>query len=422
MLAASLAAATCSLLGTATGQTRAQEEPPRWSFDTALLYYGEEHGRVRDVSGALIVKRSFRNARRLSLHLSVDTLTGASPSGAVPASTPQTFTSPSGKDSYITPSSEIPLDPTFLDTRISLGADFEHGSGRRGRLSYGLSVSNEYDYLHTGAHATFSRDLNRRNTTLDVGLGYANDSIDPVGGAPLPLAAMLPQGQTGNKLGSDSKTVADFLVGVTRLFGPRTLGQVNYSLSRSSGYLNDPYKVISVVDPVTGDPVPASGGLNLVLFESRPSTRTQHALFARVKRHVRADDVADASYRFATDDWGVQSHTLDLRYRWTFDDFYLQPHVRYYLQSAADFSVPYLLGNSALPDHASADFRLGEMDAFTLGLKYGLPSGNGREWSARVEYYVQSGRAPPSAAFGSLSQFELVPSLDALIVQVGYRF
>ena len=38
------------------------------------------------------------------------------------------------------------------------------------------------------------------------------------------------------------------------------------------------------------------------------------------------------------DDWGVTSQTLDARYHWNFSpNSYLEPHVRYYTQSAADF-------------------------------------------------------------------------------------
>jgi hypothetical protein len=423
MLASSLAAATCSLLGTAApAPTLAQAEASKWNFDTALLSYGEQQGRVTDLSGSVLVERRFPNRRLLSLRLSVDTLTGASASGAVPALTAQTFTSPSGNASYTTGAGEIPLDPTFLDTRIALGGDFAQDLGRRGRLGYGLSFSTEYDYLHTGAHANYTRNFNERNTTLEFGFALASDSIDPVGGAPRPLAAMLPEGQTGSKLGGESKTVLDLLIGVTQVLGPRTLAQLNYSMSDSSEYLTDPYKLVSVVDADTGDPVPASGDLNLVLYESRPDARLQHALFMRIKRQVRRADVLDASYRFMTDDWGVQSHTVDLRYRWPIGRSYLQPHIRYYLQSAADFYAPYLRDDLPLPEHASADHRLGELDAITLGLKYGLPFGDGQEWSTRVEYYSQSGTSPPEAGIGSLGSLELIPSLDALIVQVGYRF
>ena len=38
-----------------------------------------------------------------------------------------------------------------------------------------------------------------------------------------------------------------------------------------------------------------------------------------------------------TDDWKIDSHTVELRYRWDLGSFDLQPHVRYYMQSAADF-------------------------------------------------------------------------------------
>jgi len=235
------------------------------------------------------------------------------------------------------------------------------------------------------------------------------------------LAAMLPPGDASNKRGSESKTVADLLVGVTQVFGPRTLGRLDYSFSRSSGYLTDPYKVLSVVDPVTGAPVPGPGALDVVLFESRPDARTKHSLFAQVKRQV-GRDVLDGSYRFMTDDWGVVSHTLDLRWRHPFRRFYLQPHVRLYRQGAADFYRRVLFDGDPLPQHASADYRLGELDGTTLGLKLGVPLSRGREWNVRIESYEQSGRAPPEAEVGALAGFDLFPTVDALIVQAGYRF
>ena len=54
--------------------------------------------------------------------------------------------------------------------------------------------------------------------------------------------------------GSDSKDVLDLLLGVTQVLWRVDILRVNYSYSDSSGYLTDPYKILSVVDPVTGDP------------------------------------------------------------------------------------------------------------------------------------------------------------------------
>ncbi|RPH53625.1 MAG: DUF3570 domain-containing protein, partial [Lysobacterales bacterium] len=114
-----VAAATCTLLGS-TAPALAEDEAARWDFDTALLYYGEDNDRVRDLSASILTRRDFDDDRYLSLDLTVDSLTGASPSGAIAMDGPQTFTSPSGDDVYETAAGQVPLDDTFLDTRYAL--------------------------------------------------------------------------------------------------------------------------------------------------------------------------------------------------------------------------------------------------------------------------------------------------------------
>ena len=98
-IGASLAAATAGLLGQTPGRAIAQELTP-WEYDTAILYYGESDSRVRDVSLNLNARKEVREEGFLNLKLAIDTLTGASPSGAVPANAVQTFTTPSGGSSF----------------------------------------------------------------------------------------------------------------------------------------------------------------------------------------------------------------------------------------------------------------------------------------------------------------------------------
>ena len=119
----SLAAATGALLGGAPSPAQAQDESKRWSFDAAVLYY-DEGDRVTDISATVLVKRLFRRGGQMVGRLTVDSLTGASASGATPAGLPQTFTTPSGNGSYVTPAGQTPLDDTFLDTRVALGANW----------------------------------------------------------------------------------------------------------------------------------------------------------------------------------------------------------------------------------------------------------------------------------------------------------
>jgi len=427
-LQSKLAAATCALLGTAATQPASASDADAWSFDSSVLYYGESDDRVQDISAAVAAKRDFGDERSLSLSLTADTLTGASASGAIALDRVQTFTSPSGKATYSTPARDVPLDDTFHDTRFALTAAWTQPLARLYTVSAGLGFSTEYDYRHLGANLSLARDFNKRNTTLSLGLAYSQDDIDPVGGAPVPLSQMLDVGDGSNKLGSDSKTVLDLLVGFTQVLGRNTVLRVNYSYSDSSGYLNDPYKILSVVDPATGDTiarVPAAGlagSSGVYLFESRPDARTKQSVYAEVK-HAFGKPVLRGAYRFMTDDWGIDSSTLETSLRWPVGaSSYIEPQLRYYTQSAADFYRASLVSSQPLPQYASADFRLGEFDATTLGVKFGHRTGGGNEWSVRAEYYQQNGSVPGEQIIGHQRNREQYPDLSAVIVQFGYKF
>ena len=432
-IGAALAAATCSLLGTATpGASIAADAAAKWDIDSAFLYYGESDDRVRDLSLSAHATRDFGDERTLGLELSVDSLTGASPSGAMATGGPQTFTSPSGRDTYSTPAGEIPLDDTFLDTRFALDGSWSQPFARLYTVNAGLGFSSEYDYQHIGANLGLTRDFNLRNTTLSAALAYAQDTIKPVGGLPLPFAQMtdaVGEDQSPGSRGdsSDDKTVFDVLLGVSQVLGRNTVMRVNFSYSDSSGYLTDPYKILSVVDPVTGDligqtPAPgASGPTGVYRFESRPDSRSKQALYAEL-RHDFSGKVLQLGYRYSTDDWDVDSHTLESRLRLPFGgSSYFEPHVRYYQQTAASF-YRYSLANGTLPEFASADARLADMSAFTVGLKYGHATAGGNEWNARLEFYRQTAKAPNEVLIGNQIGHTQMPDFDAVILQFGYHF
>jgi hypothetical protein len=419
-----LAAATCALLGqTAPGIVQAQELKP-WNIDTSMLIYSESDGRVQDLSLNIWGRKELREDKFLGLTLAVDSLTGASPSGATPANVVQTLTSPSGNSQYTVAPGAPALDTSFHDTRTALSASWEMPVARLGLLSVGANLSDEFDYTSAGVNARYARDFNNRNTTLSFGLALANDTVNPVGGSPIPFAPMLAVGDVGNKDGDQSKDVTDFLIGLTQVLNRHTIVQFNYSLSQADGYLTDPYKFLSVVDPVTGNPAagPPGSGRFAYLFENRPDTRDKQSIYGLLKRDFNGD-VLELSYRYMTDDWGIDSHTVEARYRFNFGaNRYLQPHVRFYQQTAADFYRTVLFAGVPRPAYATADHRLGEFDGLTLGLKYGQATARGSEWSARIEYYTQTGNASPGSAVGALANLDLYPDLNALIAQFSYKF
>jgi hypothetical protein len=432
-ITATLAAATCSLLGSGLPQPVQAQEEPGWDFNTALLYYGEDNDRVQDLSLDMLARRTYVDDRILTIGLTLDTLTGATPNGAIPQDVAQTFTQPSGNDVYVTPPGELPIDDTFRDTRAAFAVDWSQPLGRLYQVNVGASASKEYDYLHLGLNAKISRDFNQRNTTLSAGFAYSADELDPVGGTPMGLTAMVDAVEDDNdddglsKGPKQTKDVFDAVLGLTQIISKNMLVQLNYSYSDSSGYLTDPYKIMSVVDGTTGDvvpipPTPAPGPLYLYLYEDRPDSRVKHSLYAQTKYYM-SGNVLDVSYRYMTDDWDINSHTLDLRYRWPFGSGrYLEPHLRFYTQSEADFYSLSLVDGEPLPENASADYRLGNFDAVTAGLKYGWKTGNGNDMNVRLEVYRQTANVSESQLIGNQVGRDNAPDLNAIIFQFGYRF
>lgn len=417
-----MAVATCALLQTASPSANAAGSD--WDVDTAFLYYGEGDGRVQAFEPAIHAGRELGEDERIDLRIVADTLTGATPNGAYATNAPQTFTTPSGDSSYTIAAGDAPLDETFNDTRVALAADWTIPVDRLSKIVWGANISAEHDYIALGVSANYALDFNNRNSTLNLGFGYNNDIITPHSNVPIEFAPMRVSGATKNRDGSsETKTITDFMVGVTQVVNRKTIVQVNLSLGMVDGYQNDAYKILTVAD-ANGDPVTTfltASDLPYV-YERRPDTRQKNSLFVKAVHHL-TEDVINLSYRYYTDDWGINSHTLDFKYRYEFADSYLQPHLRYYTQTKADFYVHNLeLGTDidsagvVSLDYASHDYRLAESDTITAGLKYGFPMGKNSEFSVRGELITQT------VNDDGVPAGQETPDLDAIMLQVNYSF
>ncbi len=409
-----LARATLSLLGAVSVASAGEFEG--WEVDTSILYYQESDSRVTAFEPVVNIRKQFGEDRFANFKLVVDALTGATPNGATPSDTPQTFTRPSGKGSYTIAPGETPLDDTFMDTRVSVSGVWTQPLDRLTKMTVGANLSKEFDFTSAGINASLSRDFNQRNTTLTFGLAGEFDMIDPIGGIPIPLAAMTPVGQAQARQGqNDSKTVIDAILGLTQVINRKTLMQLNYSFSASSGYHTDPFKILSRVDGTTGQTID-------YVFENRPDTRTRHSLFWLTRYHL-SRDILGLSYRFFTDDWGILSHTLDMTYRWKLSPkHFLEPHFRFYQQSEADFYRVGVNNNIPIPKEASADYRLAEFNAITVGFTYGWDFRDESSLLLRLEYYLQDGGSSHDSAIGLQRKQDLFPDLQATIIQIQYSF
>lgn len=430
---AALTIATAALLGTSqltqaetTSTTSAADEA--WEFDSAFLFYSEVD---RVSAGEVIInaKKTFINDEVLNLKLTVDALTGASANGAVAQPNVQTFTRPSGKGQYTIEAGDTPLDDTFHDTRVQFNGQWTQPISSNYIASGGVHISKEYDYLSLGINGNLAFDFDRKNSTVSAGFSYFQDTFTPEGGIPKPFSSMLIGDSSLSTWddefaltridSEDTKTTTDILLGFTQVINRRMITQFNYSYSIVDGYLTDPFKVISVVNE-------SSGITQNNIYESRPDSRVKQSIYAQSIYHFDSS-IFDISYRYMWDDWKIDSHTIDTRFRIPLGDAfgsqsYIQPHFRIYQQSAAEFYQPFLIDGDPLPTYASADYRIGKMTTYTVGFKYGLLVNNGHDLSFRLEYYRQT---PSDAGFdepGVLGDVDLYPTIDAIIAQVTYSF
>lgn len=423
-LRAGLMAATCALLAPAAkSQVAPGATDPATKVDTGVLYYQEDQGRVRSVDAIVKLNHDFGDERALNATAAVDVLSGGSPNGAVAQKVAQTFTTPSAKlddglnsggereDSkhYTVAAGAQPLDPSFRDLRVAGDLNWSQPLGIGNHLAVGGHLSVEHDFESGSGNVLFSHDFNRKNTTLGAGFSAEFDRINPVGSAPVAGSDFADLLKTGN----ETKQVFGAQLGVTQVLTRNWIAQLNVSASRASGYLNDPYKVVSEVD--------ATGVTTGYLYESRPGSRLQRSVYLGNKVAL-GSSVLDVSYRYGSDDWGIRSHTIEAQYRLRVGgSMYLQPELRWYRQDAADFYRLYLAGAAPASGDFSADPRLGAFTAKTVALKFGMPLSGGNEFTVRLEGYQQDA-SHNSSTLPGMSGLDLNPRLRAVVLQFGLHF
>ncbi|AQS35921.1 Protein of unknown function (DUF3570) [Shewanella psychrophila] len=427
-----LSAASFALLGMTSSVAIAAETSPSDTdetdspkIDAALLYY-QEQDRVTVAEGIFNLKLPVGDKRVYEGKLVLDTLTGSSANGAVAQDERQTFTRPSGNGEYNIDAGIIPLDDTFKDTRVQISGNWAEIWSPDWSSNHGVYLSREYDYTSLGINSALERSFNKNNTQLSLGMAYYYDLVDPVGGRPVAMSKMVfrddfeSQAQfrtefdKTREIASTDKQTVDLSVGLTQIINRYMLVQLSYNLSSLKGYMTDPYKVLSLVD--------ASGTSEAYLYESRPDERLKQSLYL-FSKHALSTGVTDLAYRYSSDDWGVSSHTFETRYRYKFtSSFFGQLHLRYYQQEAASFYRAFLNSGEVRPEFASADYRIGNMNTYTLGVKIGHTLIDGTKASYRLEYYQQDPYANGDQATGQLAHQELYPSLKAIIFQLGLSF
>jgi len=396
--------------------------------DSALLVYQEDEGRVRAIEAESGLTWNAANGMIVSGKFTYDSLTGATPNGAIRSRYDQTFVPPrktrfiggglgpidshtgaSGR--YTVAPNRLPVDKGFKDHREAYDLGVTLPVSESLKLSVGGNASSETDYSSYSARASLAKDLNGKNTTLSLGVNYERDSIRPFTGVPRALSYM------GDMIvgGAKVKQVYSLVAGVTQVLTPRWLVQVNYSFGNTRGYQTDPYKIFTLVDAATGDPF-------YYIYEKRPDRRTRNSVYVATKFAV-GSAVTDASVRWYHDSWGIDSMTYALSEHMPVGAAgYVEPGLRLYRQTAANFYRHYLGIDEPTPAYVSSDSRLGRFHAWTFGLKAGAHITRNLEIYGAAERYIQEGQRFDRKAPGVLAHTDLFSGSRSVSLISGVRF
>lgn len=234
-------------------------------------------------------------------------------------------------------------------------------------LNFGGGFSQEQDYTSRFANMNLSFDFNKKLTTLNLGANVTFDVVEPSNVNPDCSTGIITNEKTGEVSGANChKTSQQYLLGLSQVLDKDSLLQLNMTVNYSEGYLSDPYKQVYFYN--VSNPLRVSDIQN----DKRPRDKIQFAWLAQYVRHfdVLNHAALHADYRFATDDWGINSHTTEISWHQPIGGgFQLIPRFRYYSQDNADFYAPVFSGTHKDFSAYSSDYRLAGFGALSGGLK-----------------------------------------------------
>ncbi len=295
-------------------------------------------------------------------------------------------------------------------------------------LSAGGGISIEDDYQSRFGNLGGRLDFNQKRTTLNLDLSYTNsdtraildhDSLPYFDGRHYLLNGQLEKLKDSSNSSVVSGTRQDWAshLGLTQVLNKNAVVSADVGYTRSTGYLSNPYKAVSVVfiDPaqLSNPSQNILQGQLKPLLEQRPEVRNQWNVGGRYVHYINALDAAfHFDYRFSADDWGIHAHTFETDWVQPLGDGWtLTPRLRYYSQSEADFYTPWLVSQQPyrqrldqngravgrpydpgkLPSNFSSDQRLSGFGALSGSLTLTKQFAKGLTLETGFEYYTHQG-------------------------------
>ncbi len=266
------------------------------------------------------------------------------------------------------------------DTRHEITVGMTHDFNNILGIEVFYDMSRENDYTSNTPTITLKKDLFGKNTTITA--SYSG-SFDKISG----------QFLTETK----SRTTHNYFIGITQLLSPKMFVQFGYTLTDSTGQMNEGIRLVALngVDATTCTTKSAN-----CVSEHFPDSRTRRSYVAGISRYFTLDGLGGIldkaalklTLRYYNDDWKIKSYMAGLEYdKHINENMLLTLNYRYYTQTKAFFIKDTY---TAADLFKSASPQLEGVDTNLIGVKgtYFFPWYKSKYNSieAKYEYYHES--------------------------------
>ena len=331
-----------------------------------FLQYDESDSRVSVSAPSLEINKDFGADYTLNVDVVFDTVSGASP-------TYFDADASSGASAYNRgESSNIKYDNIeFEENRFAGSAALTTRFENRDELSVGISYSSESDFYSYEGSASYLHYLDSsHNQSLSFGGSYQSNEVLIKNCMNNPNCVDASSGAS-QKMTND---VYNLQLGFSQVLDETSVANVGLFYTAESGYLSSPYH--NVVRNGT-----------FIEAEKKPEDRAGYGLKLSYQKAFSDTLYAQLSYKYYSDDWKIDSHTIDTQIFYEIGESWrLGAGVRYYNQSEADF-----YGEAfGAQEFASSDFRVSSLDALTYKASLDYAITKDLSYNLGANFYDQS--------------------------------
>ncbi len=303
---------------------------------------------------------------------------------------------------------------SFKDTWFSGVVGYSHTSDDRNKTySANLSFANEYDYTSFGGGVGYTRLFNQKNTELGLSANMYLDTWSPI--YPTEIDTYIENNgnlntdffrgvpildHNGNAIDKDAVTAwkpinntliedkgrntYSFSLSFSQILSKKMQVSFFSDLVMQQGWLSNPMQRVYFADREnfyigTASDIPNyTNSSNTGVFqladdiERLPDTRLKFPIGMRLNYYINEFLVLKTYYRYYFDDWGINSHTMNIEMPIKIGDkFTIYPSYRFYNQTAADYFAPFDQ-NLSTQNYYTSDFDLSKFSSnqYGFGIKY----------------------------------------------------